>query len=91
MCWSADASANPARHDELIARKGLYYAMWRQQVGEGRASLLPQGMPAGGQELSAAWSQWIGPETLIAQVESTAPFLKARMPAPRDGPSGGPC
>jgi len=20
----------------LIARKGLYYAMWRQQVGEGR-------------------------------------------------------
>lgn len=32
------------RHDELIARKGLYYAMWRQQVGEGRgvkAGLLP--------------------------------------------------
>jgi ATP-binding cassette, subfamily B, bacterial len=25
------------RHDELIERKGLYYAMWRQQVGEGRA------------------------------------------------------
>lgn len=24
------------RHDELLARKGLYYAMWRQQVGEGR-------------------------------------------------------
>jgi len=24
------------RHDELIERKGLYYAMWRQQVGEGR-------------------------------------------------------
>jgi ATP-binding cassette subfamily B protein len=24
------------RHAELIARKGLYYAMWRQQVGEGR-------------------------------------------------------
>ena len=23
------------RHDELIANKGLYYAMWRQQVGEG--------------------------------------------------------
>ena len=22
-------------HDELVARKGLYYAMWRQQVGEG--------------------------------------------------------
>ncbi len=26
------------RHEELIGRKGLYYAMWRQQVGEGRAA-----------------------------------------------------
>ena len=26
-------------HDELLERKGLYYAMWRQQVGEGRAAL----------------------------------------------------
>ena len=24
------------RHDELLERKGLYYAMWRQQVGERR-------------------------------------------------------
>jgi ATP-binding cassette subfamily B protein len=24
------------RHDELVAKKGLYYAMWRQQVGERR-------------------------------------------------------
>jgi ABC-type transport system involved in Fe-S cluster assembly, permease and ATPase components len=30
------------RHDELIARKGLYYAMWRQQVGEGRAEAVEQ-------------------------------------------------
>jgi len=22
------------RHDELVAQKGLYYAMWRQQIGE---------------------------------------------------------
>ncbi|MCU1263498.1 MAG: transporter related [Bryobacterales bacterium] len=28
------------RHEELIERKGLYYAMWRQQVGEGRAAQL---------------------------------------------------
>ena len=27
------------RHEELLERKGLYYAMWRQQVGEGRAAL----------------------------------------------------
>jgi ATP-binding cassette subfamily B protein len=26
------------RHDELVAQKGLYYAMWRQQIGERRAS-----------------------------------------------------
>jgi ATP-binding cassette subfamily B protein len=25
------------RHDELVAMKGLYYAMWRQQIGERRA------------------------------------------------------
>lgn len=25
------------RHDDLLDRKGLYYAMWRQQVGEARA------------------------------------------------------
>jgi hypothetical protein len=30
---------------------------------------------------SNAWSKWIGPETLIAQVRSTAPFLAARLPA----------
>jgi len=24
------------RHEDLLDRKGLYYAMWRQQVGEGR-------------------------------------------------------
>ena len=26
------------RHDELVAQKGLYYAMWRQQIGERRPS-----------------------------------------------------
>jgi hypothetical protein len=29
-----------------------------------------------------AWAHWIGPETLIAQVRSTAPFLTGRLPAP---------
>jgi ATP-binding cassette subfamily B protein len=28
--------AEEGRHDELLAAKGLYYAMWRQQVGERR-------------------------------------------------------
>jgi ATP-binding cassette subfamily B protein len=29
------------RHDELIEQKGLYYAMWRQQVGERRLEPVP--------------------------------------------------
>jgi ATP-binding cassette subfamily B protein len=29
------------RHEELIERKGLYYAMWRQQVGEGKIAPTP--------------------------------------------------
>ncbi|MGI4883589.1 MAG: ABC transporter ATP-binding protein [Janthinobacterium lividum] len=31
--------AEAGRHDELLAHKGLYYAMWRQQIGE-RAPVL---------------------------------------------------
>ena len=26
------------RHDELVEQKGLYYAMWRQQIGERRGA-----------------------------------------------------
>ena len=29
--------------------------------------------------LASAWSQWISPETLISQVENTAPFLEPRL------------
>ena len=29
------------RHEELVERKGLYFAMWRQQIGERRASAAP--------------------------------------------------
>ena len=29
------------RHEELIDRKGLYYAMWRQQIGERRIDAPP--------------------------------------------------
>ena len=29
-------------HDALVEEKGLYYAMWRQQVGERRIGALPQ-------------------------------------------------
>jgi ATP-binding cassette subfamily B protein len=29
------------RHEELVELKGLYYAMWRQQIGE-RGSVVPQ-------------------------------------------------
>ena len=31
------------RHEELLAEKGLYYAMWRQQVGERRVEPTPAG------------------------------------------------
>jgi len=32
-------------HAELVAQKGLYYAMWRQQVGEGRAGRAAAAVP----------------------------------------------
>jgi ATP-binding cassette subfamily B protein len=38
------------RHEELLDRKGLYYAMWRQQIGERRLEGPPvvvSGMPGG--------------------------------------------
>lgn len=34
------------KHDELLDRKGLYYAMWRQQVGERRQPSLTVPVPA---------------------------------------------
>jgi ATP-binding cassette subfamily B protein len=37
------------RHDDLLDRKGLYYAMWRQQVGErrpGESEPKPEAVPA---------------------------------------------
>jgi ATP-binding cassette subfamily B protein len=33
------------RHDALVEQKGLYYAMWRQQIGERRG--LEAASPAG--------------------------------------------
>ena len=41
------------RHEELLALKGLYYAMWRQQVGE-RRPIAKIESKAGGRELAAA-------------------------------------
>jgi hypothetical protein len=32
-----------------------------------------------------AWTQWIGPEALISQVRSTAPFLEPRLPNVESG------
>jgi ATP-binding cassette subfamily B protein len=31
------------RHADLVAQKGLYYAMWRQQIGERREPMPDQG------------------------------------------------
>ena len=33
------------RHDDLVAHKGLYYAMWRQQIGERRGDAAGGGEP----------------------------------------------
>ena len=42
------------RHDELVAQKGLYYAMWRQQIGERRwAGAAVEGLKAQGSGLKA--------------------------------------
>ena len=35
------------RHEELVAQKGLYYAMWRQQIGERRGHEEPRAARAG--------------------------------------------
>jgi ATP-binding cassette, subfamily B, bacterial len=45
------------RHSELVEQKGLYYAMWRQQIGE-RRGLEPV---AGGPTLVARDSALVGP------------------------------
>ena len=42
------------RHDELLSRKGLYYAMWRQQVGERRTSAAIPGAPGATPSLAVA-------------------------------------
>jgi len=36
------------RHEDLLARRGLYFAMWRQQVGERRdeKGATPEAVPA---------------------------------------------
>ncbi len=41
------------RHDELLDQKGLYYAMWRQQVGE-RRTTPPVSPPSGQRALASA-------------------------------------
>ena len=43
MCSSAGRSSSSDGTTELIGEKGLYYAMWRQQVGEGR--IAPTAVP----------------------------------------------
>ena len=43
------------RHDELVDQKGLYYAMWRQQIGERRGIGMPlEGLMAQGSGLRAS-------------------------------------
>jgi ATP-binding cassette subfamily B protein len=37
------AVTESGRHDDLVAQKGLYYAMWRQQIGERKRPALADG------------------------------------------------
>ncbi len=41
-------------HDELVAERGLYYAMWRQQIGERRAASVPAAAPPRTPAIAAA-------------------------------------
>ena len=34
FCLEKGKIIEQGKHDELIEQKGLYYAMWRQQIGE---------------------------------------------------------
>jgi ATP-binding cassette, subfamily B, bacterial len=34
FCLEKGKITEKGKHDELLAQKGLYYAMWRQQIGE---------------------------------------------------------
>jgi hypothetical protein len=49
------------RHDELVESKGLYYAMWRQQIGERRgAETAPAGLRSHGSASSGPKAQGSG-------------------------------
>jgi len=41
------------RHDELVGQKGLYYAMWRQQIGERRTEARAPAAPLAGLQVGA--------------------------------------
>ncbi|MEZ2442228.1 ABC transporter ATP-binding protein [Chitinophaga sp. RCC_12] len=47
--------AETGTHDELVEHKGLYYAMWRQQIGERRTAALPVEKKAPDEENETEW------------------------------------
>lgn len=48
-------------HDELVEGRGLYYAMWRQQIGEREPWAMPKPAPVGHEE-AAALDDALAPE-----------------------------
>lgn len=50
--------AETGTHDELVENKGLYYAMWRQQIGERRTPGLPVSAKGTGEEGEEEEEEW---------------------------------
>ena len=48
-------------HDELVEKRGLYYAMWRQQIGEREPWATPR-VPASAPEETAVLDEALAPE-----------------------------
>ena len=68
------------RHDELLEQKGLYYAMWRQQIGERRPA------QAGTVAACAGWGVILGRVKTRSHIQSGAGASARSMTNMSTGP-----